>query len=119
MPKKAARDSNESCDNQKIEFKIVTKANAVSWEDTTIALNQAIAASGLTNTHRNACPQLVRLAEQLAARHITEKTGHAGPAPYVMSDASRTDVWDNGRPKVKLDNVLDEIYKKQNAGTQE
>ena len=59
-----------------------------------------------------------RLAEQLAARHITEQTVHVGPAPYVMSDASRKDVWDNGRPKVKLDNVLDEIYKKQNAGTQ-
>lgn len=52
----------------------------------------------------------MRLAEQLAVRHITEKTARAGLAPYVMSDASRIDVWDNGRPKAKLDNVLDEIY---------
>ena len=49
---------------------------------------------------------------------LLSKTAHVGPAPYVMSDASRKDVWDNGRPKVKLDNVLDEIYKKQNSGTQ-
>ena len=93
MPKKATRDSNESGDNQKIDFKIMMQANAVSWEDTTIALNQSIAHSGLANTYRNACPQLVRLAEQLAARHIQEKTAHVGPAPYVMTDASRIAVF--------------------------
>ena len=111
MPKKATRDSTD-----KIDFKIKTQANAVSWEDTTIDLNESIAHSGLTNTYRNACPQLVRLAEQLAETHIREKTAHVGPAPYVMTDASRQAVWNNGRPKAKMENVLYEVYKKQNTG---